>query len=155
MNDERCFAHLVEPGIGYWVEIEMEIIGSVNVVAPGIPWVKINATEVDNPKQGCQVTHDGEIDYAGVSMFNGAGVDPVGPGHRRALLEKERATSTGGVPLHDHGAINQVRQQCRADLGVVPKQIPFTNAFLAPENLLQIGQFNRMTIEIELCLRCV
>src|SRR5262249_35590622 len=59
---ERRLAHLVEAGAGNGVEIEVQIIGAVYVVAAGVPGIEIDAAEIHYPEQRSQVLHDGKVD---------------------------------------------------------------------------------------------
>src|SRR5215471_1450620 len=106
MNQQRGFANALEFGALHWIQVEMEIIRTIHVVTTRIPWIQINAAQIDDPQQRGQVAYDREINDAARGVFDGTDLDPVRPWHRRALLKKEIASGAIRISLHDHGAID-------------------------------------------------
>ena len=62
MDHHGCLADLVKSRGLNWVEIKVQVIRPVHVDTGRIPLIQIDAAQVDNPQQGCQVLHDREID---------------------------------------------------------------------------------------------
>jgi len=62
------------------------------------------------------------------------------------LLEEEFAVGAVGITLHHHGAVAQMREQERGNIGVVLQQIALGDGIFGPEELFEIGQMNRATV---------
>ena len=133
MDEQGSLADLLELRTGNGVEVEVEVIGTVHVVTARIPWVQIDAAEVNHPKERREIADDGEIDDAGGGVFDGADVNPIGAGDRRAFLEEELASGAVGVTFHDHGAADEVREEVGGDVGVIAEEVAFGDSELRPE----------------------
>ena len=51
MTISAGLAHLVERGARAGIEIEVQVVGPVDVVAARVPLVQVDAAEVDDPQQ--------------------------------------------------------------------------------------------------------
>src|SRR5947207_11704866 len=98
-DQQRDVAYTVEIGTFNRVQVKMQVIGSMDVIATRIPGVEVDAAQIDNPQERGEVAHDGKIDYPRVRMFDRACVDPVGAGDGRAFLKEKWAAGTIGVTL--------------------------------------------------------
>ena len=154
--DDRLHSQALQPGahdlrglddvavrrLGNRIEVEVEIVGTIDVVAARVPRVQVDAAEVDDPEQRRQVLDHREIDHAARAVRDRAGLDPLGPRRRRALHEERLAGGAVGIALHHHRPIDQVRQQHRRDVGVVLQQVALGEAELGPERLVEVGQLD-------------
>ena len=120
----------------------MQIVGPVNIVAAGVPLIKINAPEIDYPQQGRQVLDHGKVNDVSRRMIDGADLHPRGSRRRRMLHEKEVARRPVGVSLHDHGPIPEVRKKHRRHISVVLKQMALRYSQRGPERFFQIGELD-------------
>src|SRR5437660_4942020 len=82
-------------------------------------------------------------------MLNGANPNPFRPRYGRMLHEEEGSASSVGITLHDHGAIEQVRQKHRRQVRVVLQQAAFGDAELGPEGLTQVCQANESAVDFQ------
>ena len=97
----------------------MEVVGTIHVVAAGVPRVEVDAAQVDHPQQACQVLDDREIDDVPRGVLDGACANPRGARGGRALHEEKFTRRAARVPLHHHRSILEVRQQVRRDVSVI------------------------------------
>ena len=109
------------PGPG--IEIEMQVVGAIDVVAARVPLIEIDAAEVDDPEQRREVLHHREVDHVPRLVLDRAGLDPLGMRLGDALHEEAFPLRAVRVALHHHRPIAQVRQQRGGDVGVVLEQI--------------------------------
>ena len=142
-QQEGRLPHPVEGGAGHGVQIEVQIVGAVDVVAARIPLVQVDAAEVDHPQERRQILHDGKVDHTARGVLDGARVDPARARRRRPLHEEEGAGRPVGIPLHHHGAIPEMGKQDRGNLDVVLQQITLGQPQSRPERLEEIGQGDR------------
>ena len=49
-HDQRRFEHPIEAGAGAGIEIEMQVVGPVDIVAARVPLVQVDAPEIDDPQ---------------------------------------------------------------------------------------------------------
>src|SRR5262249_28305920 len=73
--------------------------------------------------------------------------DPRRPWRRCALHEEERAARAVRVPLHDHRAIHDVRQERVGDVRVVLQQIAFRQLQLRPEDFPEVGEPHLLPVD--------
>ena len=73
------FTDFFKRRIRHGIEIEVQVIRAIDVVAARIPLVKIDATEVDHPEQCRTIVDDREVDQALRTVVDLAGANPVGP----------------------------------------------------------------------------
>src|SRR5947207_5318592 len=99
MDPQRGFANTFESRAFNGIQIEVQVIRSVHVVATGVPWIEIDAAEIDDPKQRRKIAHDWKINDAGGGMFYRTNFNPIWPGNRRALLKKEIAGGAVRISL--------------------------------------------------------
>ena len=122
------------------VEVEVHVVGPVDVVALRVPLVQVDAPEIDHPQQRRHVVDHREVDDVPVAVIDRAGADPVRPRRRRALHEEERPGGAVRISLHHHRAVADVREQDGRDVGVVLDQAALRDPALRPERLAQVGQ---------------
>ena len=127
---------------GHRVEVEVQVVGPIDVVAARVPRVEVDAAEVDEPEQRRQVLDDREVDHAARAVRDRAGLDPRRPRRRRALHEERLAVGAVGIALHHHRAVGEVRQQHRRDVGVVLEQVALGDAERGPERLVEVGELD-------------
>ncbi len=60
------------------IEVEMKVIGAVDVVAPRVPRVEVDAAEVDDPQQRGKVADYREIDDVSRGVLDGTDLYPLG-----------------------------------------------------------------------------
>ena len=145
-SSERRLAHRGERRVA-GIEIEVHVVGPIDVVVARVPLVQIDAAEVDAPHQRRDVLHDRKIDDACRAVIDGDGLDPLGARRRRALHEEEVAGGAVRIALHDHGAIAQVRQQPLGDVDVVLDQIALGD--VGPERLVEIGELDALAVDFD------
>ena len=63
MHEERRLADSGKVRPRYRVEIEMQIVRLIYVVAAGVPLIQIYAAQIHNPKQGRHILNDWEVNY--------------------------------------------------------------------------------------------
>ena len=51
LQDQSALTHLGEGGAASGIEVEMHIVGTVDVVALRVPLIQVDASEVDHPQQ--------------------------------------------------------------------------------------------------------
>jgi len=127
----------------------MQIIGSIDIVAPRVPLIQVDAPEVDHPHHRRPILDHRKVDDAARAVFDRAGLDPGRAWHGRALHEEERPRCAIRVPLHHHRAATDVRQQNVCHRGVVLQQIAFREAQLWPEDLAQIGEADFFAVDLQ------
>ena len=149
-QDERGLGDPREGDVLAGIEVEVEVVGSIDVVAARVPLIQVDAAEVHDPEESGHVLNDREVDDVTRSVLDGAGLDPLGPRRRCAFHEEERAGSAVGVALHDHGAVAQVRQQGGRDLQIVLKEVALRDAEVRPEWLLEVGEPDFLAFDLEL-----
>jgi hypothetical protein len=127
----------------------VKVIRPIDVVATRVPLVQIDAAQVDDPEQGGEVVHDGEVDDVAGGVLDRAGLDPLRPGSRRPLHEEEVAGGALRVALHHHRAAGEVGKQHGRNLEVVAEEIALGKPKLWPEGLLQIGQPHHAAADLD------
>src|SRR6266446_7383088 len=78
VDDERGLQHLCERR-GAGIEVEVEIVGPIDVVAARVPLVEIDAAQVDEPQQRRHVLDDREPDDVAGVVLDLADLDPIRP----------------------------------------------------------------------------
>jgi hypothetical protein len=63
MHEERRLAYSGKVSPRYRVQIEMQIVRLIDVVAAGIPLIQVYSAQVYNPEQRRQILNDWEVDY--------------------------------------------------------------------------------------------
>src|SRR4029077_14843362 len=87
-DDETGLPDLVERGVS-GIEIEMEVIRTIDVVTFRVPLIQVDASKVDDPHERRQIADDGKIDDVAVAMIDRAKTDPFGPRARCPFHEEE------------------------------------------------------------------
>src|SRR5258705_5607718 len=149
-HEQRGFPDLRERGSGRRIEIEMQIVGAIVVVAPRVPGVQIDATQVHHPQERRKVLDDGKIDGVSGPVENATGLDPVRAGRLRALHEEEVPVCAVRIALHHHRAIREVREERGSHARVVLKKVALREFQLGPEELVEIGETDDLAVEIDL-----
>jgi hypothetical protein len=139
-HEERGLAHRLERSPRNRIKIEVQIVGTIDVVAACVPWVQIDAAEVHDPQQRREILHHGKIDDVARRVLDRARLDPFRTRRRRALHEEALARRAVRIALHHHRTIDEVRQERRCDVGVILQEIALGQAELGPEDLAQIGE---------------
>ena len=155
VQDERALDHLREGDAVARIEVEVEVVGPIDVVAAGIPLVQVDASQVDHPEEGREVLDDREVDHVARRMLDGAGFDPVRAGEGCALHEEERARCAVRVALHDHGPIAEMGQQNGRHVDVVLDEVPLGDAERWPERLPEVRELHLAIPEVDDRLRLV
>jgi len=146
----KCYvADTIEVSSRARVEIEMKKVGTVNIVAAGVPGVEIDAPEVDDPEKGREVLHDRKINDVPRVVFDGAGLDPLRVWDGDSLHVEELALRSVRVSLHDHGPVLDVRQKPLRYVRVILEQVAFLKAEILPERFSQVRQLNQLRPELE------
>ena len=79
-HDERGLEHGGERCSLGRVEIEVEVVGAVGVVASGVPLVEVDAAEIHDPEKRAEILHHREGDEVARVVHDLAGLDPLGRG---------------------------------------------------------------------------
>ena len=58
------------------IEIEVQVVGAIDVVAVGVPLIQVDAPEIDDPEQRRQVVDDREVDDALGTVVDLTGANP-------------------------------------------------------------------------------
>ena len=74
---ERRVQHLCEGRARDRVQVKVQIVGTVHIIAFGIPLIQIDASQVDDPQEAGEIVDDREVDDVAGAMFDGAYVYPV------------------------------------------------------------------------------
>src|SRR5262249_10454123 len=69
------------------IEIEMQEVGPMDIIAPGIPRIEVYAAQINYPQQRCQVTDNRKADYVSGGMLDRADLYPIRPWRGRSLHE--------------------------------------------------------------------
>ena len=146
-NDERRGANVVERCRRHRIEVEVQVIGAVDVVAARVPRIEIDAAEVDEPKERREILHDRKGNDIARSMRDRARFDPRGTRFRRALHEEPLAGGAVRIALHDHRAVREMRQQRVGDRRVIAKQVGLHEPERRPERLPQVRQVHVATVD--------
>ena len=139
-HDQRCFENALELGAFDRIEIELQKIGTVNIVTARVPGIQIDAAKVDHPHERSDVLYDREVDHVAGTVLDGANRNRGRAAGWGALHEEKAAIDTVGIALHDHRAVLQVGHQIRRHVEIVLEQIPFGQAELGPKNLVEVGE---------------
>jgi hypothetical protein len=91
VDPKSRLAHTAEVGAGYRIEIEVDVIGPIHVVASGIPGIEIDAAEIHEPQKRGKVLNDGKVDYVPGGVLDRTEPDPLGPAG--ALFMKKNSAS--------------------------------------------------------------
>ncbi len=153
--EEGDFEDLFEIRLRSGIEIEVEKIGAICIVAAGVPGVQVDTAEVDYPKQSREILNHGEFHEVRGGMRDRADGNPLGPRVGGAFLKEERPGGSVWVTLHDHGAVGEMGQEERRNIGVVLKQMMLGDAVFGPEHLLKIGETDLLSAESELHIRLI
>ena len=78
-HEQRGVAHAREAGAHHGIEIEVQVVRTIHVVAARIPLIEIDAAEVDHPEQRREILHHRKVDDASRSVLDRARLDPVRP----------------------------------------------------------------------------
>src|SRR6185312_15055699 len=90
-QQQGSFNHLLKGGSRHRVEIEMQIVRPIHIITARVPLVKIDATEIDYPKQRSQILNHREVDHVPRRMLNMTEFDPIRT-RRGRPLHKEKIT---------------------------------------------------------------
>ena len=121
------------------IEIKVKVIGTVDIVTAGIPWVQVYAAQIDHPQERADIPDHWKIDDVAGSMLDAAGLDPFGSGRRGALHEEKIAPDSVGITLHDHGAVSEMWEQHMRDVQIKLDQVGLRNTRVRPKHLAKIG----------------
>ena len=141
-HDQRGFQNMLELGAGRGVEIEVEVIRPVDVVAARVPGIQIDTAEVDDPKEAGKIVNHGKVDHIRGGMGDGTDRKSLGALFGSVFLEEKLTVRPVGIALHHHRAVDQVRQENGRYVGIVLQQVPLGDAFIGPEELLQMGELD-------------
>src|ERR1051325_8911894 len=100
-DDGSGFTDLFPGSFPDRIEVEVKVVGTVHVVAPGVPLIEIDAAKIDHPEKRTEVVDHWKVDDVPGGMLDGAGFDPFGSRLGRPLHKKELAGRAMRVPLHD------------------------------------------------------
>ena len=150
LHDARGLEDALEIGPGNRIQIEVEEVRAVRVVAARVPGIEVDAAEIDHPEQGREIVDHREVDDASRAVLDRARPEPVRTGRRRALHEEELALRAVRIALHDHRPVPDVRQEHGRDVRVVGEQVAFRQAELRPERLREIRERQRLATDADL-----
>jgi len=120
-----------------------------SIVTPRVPRVQVDASQIDEPQQRCEILDDRKCDDVARAVRDRARLDPWRTRLRGPLHEKALARSTVGIALHHHRAVGEMRQQHGRHGRVVLQQVTFGDAALGPEGLAQVGQSNVAATDVQ------
>ena len=139
-HDERRLPHLIERRLLAGIEVEVHVVGPVDVVAACVPLVQIDAPEVHHPQEGREILDHREVDDVFRRVVDATDLDPIGARGGRALHEEEGPAGAVGIALHHHGAVADVGEQHRRHVGIVLEEVALGEAELRPEGLPEVGE---------------
>ena len=75
-DEQRRLEDLLERRSRTRIEVEMKIIGPIDVVAARVPLVEVDASEIDDPEQRGDILNHREIDDVARVVLDRAGLQP-------------------------------------------------------------------------------
>jgi hypothetical protein len=142
-HEARHFTDPLEIRADHRIQIEVQEIGPVIVIAAGIPGVQIDTTQIDQPEQAGEVLGQRKLDHVAAPVNDRTDLGPVRTRPRGALHVEEIALRAVRISLHDDGAIGEMGQEPRRDVSVIAQQIALAEAQPAPKGLAQVCQLHR------------
>jgi hypothetical protein len=139
-HPQRRFAHHRERRSFDGIEVEVQIVGPVRVVAARVPLVEVDAAQVDRPQQSGGVVDDRKIDHTARAMFDRTAAQPRRAARRRTLHVEVIAADPIGIALEHHRAAGQIGHDERRDVRVVLEQIALGETALGKKRLVEVGQ---------------
>jgi hypothetical protein len=127
----------------------VHVIGPIDLVAPRVPLIQIDAPEVHRPQQRRKILHDRKIDNPFRAVIDRNGFDPFRSRRGRALHEEEIARRPVRISLHHHRAIGEMRHEDGRHLGVIGEQVPFGSFRPRPKGFPQIGQLDATPVHLD------
>src|ERR1700735_535858 len=107
------------------IEIKLQKIGTVNIVAARVPGIQVNAAKIHNPHERRNVLDHREVDHISRAVLDGTHWNGRRPAGRGALHEEKSTVDAIWIALHDHGAVYQVRHQVRRNVEIILEQVAF------------------------------
>jgi hypothetical protein len=136
-HDARGFEHAIERRADAWIEVEVQVVGSVDIVAPRVPLVQVDASEVDHPQERRPVLDHREIDDVAGAVRDRAGLDQDGRGVGARFMKKKGPEAPFGYRFITRTAAD-VRQQDVGHRGVVLEEIALREAELGQKILWRL-----------------
>ncbi len=149
MEDARHLQDLREGRALDGVQVEVQVVRPVDVVAARVPLVQVDAAEVHHPQERGEVLDHRELDDVARGVLDGARLDPRRARVRRALHEEERALGAIRITLHHHRAVLDVGQQRRGDMGVILQEVALRHVQARPEDLPEIRQLDLPAVDLD------
>jgi hypothetical protein len=124
------------------VQIEEEVVGMLDVLAPRMQRVHLDAAEVGDVQHRGRVVHDEVVDHPGLGILREdlAAMDPVRRVGRRGLLVEERALGAVRHPLHREGTPAEMGTDQVGHVRVVRDQVSLRVPLGRPEDLREVRQ---------------
>ena len=88
-HDEPGFAHAFERRPGAGIQIEVQVVGTVDIVGRRVPLVQVDAAEVDDPQQRRQILDHREVDDVPGAVIDRAGSIHAGRGDGARFMKKK------------------------------------------------------------------
>ncbi len=135
---------------GAWVEVKDHHRGLVDVRGERQGGVDLQRCKVGQPGQGGKVVDEQEVDVATIMpapyrrRFH-----PLRPMLGSVFLIEVLSVDAIGIALHGDRATPQMRQQGRGDARVVVDHLPLGEAGSGIEDLVEIGQAESLTFDID------
>ena len=146
----RGLDHLREADLLAGIEVEVQVIGPIDVVAARIPFVQVDAAQIHDPEQRGQVVDHRKVDHVPGRVLDRARLDPGRPRTGCALHEEEVTGGAVGIALHHHRAVADVGQQHGRDASVVADEVALGDALLWPKHLREVRQLHHATADLDL-----
>jgi hypothetical protein len=77
VNDPARREHGVPARAFTGIQVEVDVVGPIHVIAAGVPLIQIDAAQVDDPEERRQIVDDREVDDVARVVADGAGPDPL------------------------------------------------------------------------------
>jgi hypothetical protein len=131
------------------IEIDQQVVRTLDVVDPAMPGVQVDTTEVGDPGEPGGVVDDGKVDPVPAGENDVNGLEPVGMGIRDALLVEEESVHAVGVAEHLHRPLANVRQHLLGHVEVVLDEVALREAGLREEHLVEVRESNLATADAD------
>ena len=95
-HDKRRFQHALERCSGHRIQIEVQVVGPVDVVAARVPGIQIDAAEIDHPKQRGQILDHRKVDHIPGTVLDGTDSIQSGRGDGARFMKKKSPATPFG-----------------------------------------------------------
>src|SRR5262249_26157978 len=124
-DDQRGFANVIEGCTRAGVQIEMNVVRTIDVIAARVPLIQVDASEIDYPEQRWHVVDDRKVNDIAGTVRDRTRANPFRTRDGGALHEEGVTRRAIRIAFHDHRPVAYVRYQHRRQIRVVLDQKTF------------------------------